>query len=364
MSKFSILVTGNAISETILSATDPVHFGEKYTVPATKGMGGSGTNYARRLLTWGADVFPILLVGNDPAGIMMRDVLFEAAIQGRTSIAVRTYLSEPSFMVPGARTLQSTILLANGRRTIFSHEPQMADNFIRHLGERTLAAERAIDGAPSAVMIGHLYGDRGRRDPSTQGLCTHWWVEHFHERAFTLINFGRTQLGLGARFWEKLLEKSDLFQCNVQELGLLFAATGDRERKLSWMIEWLRERIPAVVVTAGHLGALGVCRGIDRKTCMAAPSPLPVKDSTGSGDAFAAGLVSHLAKEKNPTFDNLCQAMSIARTWAAFACDERGGSGPAPGPEFLQRLNEVEKSREPITIFKDPHSVFAAWYES
>lgn len=364
MSQPSFLVAGNAIAETILSATDPVHFGEKYTVPATKGMGGSGINYARRLLTWGADVFPILLVGNDPAGITMRNVLIEEAIQGKTSVPVRTYLNEPAFMAPGAHTLQSTILLANGRRTIFSHEPQIGDNFLRHLSERALAAERMIHGAPSAIMIGHLYGDRGRWDPSTQGLCTHWLVEHFHERAFTLINFGHTQLCLGARFWEKLLEKSDLFQCNVQELGLFFAATDDRERKLSWMIEWLRERIPAVVITAGNLGALGVCRGIDSKTCMAAPSPLPIKDSTGSGDAFAAGLVSHLAISQNPTFDNLYQAMSTARMWAAFACNECGGSGPAPGPEFLQRLKEIETSRETISVLKNPHSVLAAWHVS
>ena len=359
-----MLVTGNAISETILSATNPVHFGEKYTVPATKGMGGSGINYARRLLTWGADVFPLLLIGNDPAGITMRDVLIADAIQGKTSVPVRTFLSEPAFMVPGARTLQSTILLANGRRTIFSHEPRIGDNFLRHLSERALAAERMIHGASSAIMIGHLYGDRGRRDPSAQGLCTHWLVEHFHERAFTLINFGHTQLSLGARFWEKLLEKSDLFQCNVQELGLFFAATGERERKLSWMIEWLRERMPAVVLTAGILGALGVCRGIDSKTCMAAPSPLPVKDSTGAGDAFAAGLVSHLAKNKNPTFDNLYQAMSTARTWAAFACDEWGGSSPAPGHEFLQRLNDVERNQETIKVFQNPISALEAWYKS
>lgn len=346
MPRPSIIVAGNAISETILTPSGPVVFGEKYTAPVVESLGGSGIDYARRLLTWGADVYPILLIGDDPAGAAVRSVLSADALRGKAPRRVHEYLDARGFMAPGARTLRSTILLANGCRTIFSHEPQMGDDFLRHLQARALAAERAIRGAPAALMIGHLYGDRGGREPDTQGRCTRWLLEHFGGRTFALVNFGHTQLAMGVRFWEDVLPRISLLQFNVREFRLFMASAGAGHRSLRWRIDWLRERVAAVVVTAGCRGAIGVCRDRRKRMFVAAGSHVDVLDSTGAGDAFAAGLVSQLAGERSVTFDSLCQAMTVARTWAAFACAAFGGSGPAPDDDFLRKLSEADAGRE------------------
>jgi sugar/nucleoside kinase (ribokinase family) len=361
MERLSVIVAGNAISETILSPFDPVVFGEKYTVPVVEGLGGSGIDYARRLLTWGADVYPILLVGDDPAGAAIGHVLAADALQGKASKKVCDYLGEREFKAPGARTLRSTILLANGRRTIFSHEPQLGDDFIGHLHARALAAERCIRGAPSAVMIGHLYGDRGGPDSGTQGGCTRMLLNRFGGSAFSLVNFGHTQLRLGALSWEDVLPRIDLFQCNVMELRLFFASAGEGQRDLPWMIDWLRERVAAVVITAGSCGAIGVCQGSDESVFVTKASPFNVLDATGAGDAFAAGLTSQLAGRQSRSFEDLCQAMSVARTWAAFACDAYGGSGPAPDDNFFDRLELADAGCETTRIVKGTRLALSSW---
>lgn len=361
MGRIPIIVTGNAIAETILSPSAPVVLGEKYTVPVVESLGGSGIDYARRLLAWGADVYPILLIGEDPAGAAMRGTLTADAIRGKASKRVLDYLGARAFMAPGAQTLRSTILLANGSRTIFSHEPRMGADFHGHLRARVRAAETAIRGLPSALMIGHLYGDRGGKGLETKGLCTRWLLRHFGGHPFTLVNFGHTQLALGALFWEDVLPRIDLLQFNIRELRLFFASAGEGRRTLHWMIDWLRERVPAAVITAGSRGAIGFCRGSRNSFCVTAPSALEVLDSTGAGDAFAAGLVSHLAGTGRLKFDNLCRAMSVARTWAAFACVSFGGSGPAPDEVFLRELGGAEKGRETSVVVNGSRAATKSW---
>ena len=88
------------------------------------------------------------------------------------------------------------------------------------------------------------------------------------------------------------LQKFDCFICNQQEAGLLFL--DDYEEKtpeemrdiLSDRV--IRANIPAMVVTMGGDGSVYADRNGDKGICPA--RPVQVKDTTGAGDAFCAGV--------------------------------------------------------------------------
>ncbi|MBR2048658.1 MAG: carbohydrate kinase family protein [Oscillospiraceae bacterium] len=88
------------------------------------------------------------------------------------------------------------------------------------------------------------------------------------------------------------LQKFDCFICNQQEAGLLFL--DDYEGKTPEQMRDIlsdrvvRANIPAMVVTMGGDGAVYADRCGDKGICPA--RPVQVKDTTGAGDAFCAGV--------------------------------------------------------------------------
>jgi sugar/nucleoside kinase (ribokinase family) len=77
-----------------------------------------------------------------------------------------------------------------------------------------------------------------------------------------------------------------------------------------------------------------------------------VKDTTGAGDAFAAGLAAALAGKKDTTFPDFSNAMAQAGFWASFACTTYGGSGSCPSigelAAFAQELGVNEEQQVKI----------------
>ena len=110
------------------------------------------------------------------------------------------------------------------------------------------------------------------------------------------------------------LQSFDCFICNQQEAGLLFL--DDYEGKNPTQMrdilsdKVVRANIPAMVVTMGSQGAVYAdCYG-QKGVCPA--RGVQVKDTTGAGDAFCAGVVSGLTYGKN-----LPQAIEIGSMLAA-----------------------------------------------
>lgn len=97
------------------------------------------------------------------------------------------------------------------------------------------------------------------------------------------------------------LQKFDCFICNQQEAGLLFLE--DYEGKTPAEMEAIladrvtRANIPAMVVTMGGDGAVFADRSGSSGYCPA--RKVQVKDTTGAGDAFCAGVVSGLTYGKD-----------------------------------------------------------------
>ena len=143
-----------------------------------------------------------------------------------------------------------------------------------------------------------------------------------------------------------LLQQFDCVICNQQEAGILFL--DDYEDKTpEEMREILQERIaaaniPAMVVTMGGKGAVYADRDGNHGYCPA--RNVQVKDTTGAGDAFCAGVAIGLTYGKS-----LPQAIDIGSTLAASVIIS-SGTPLAPGisPPYWLHLSTNSGSIIPI----------------
>ncbi len=96
------------------------------------------------------------------------------------------------------------------------------------------------------------------------------------------------------------LKSFDCFICNKQETGLLFlddyteAAPEELQEILSQKV--MGAKIPAMVVTMGEQGAVYADQDGNKGVCAA--RKVQVKDTTGAGDAFCAGVAIGLTYGK------------------------------------------------------------------
>lgn len=120
------------------------------------------------------------------------------------------------------------------------------------------------------------------------------------------------------------LQTTDCFVCNIQEAGILFSDdyTGKTPNE---MVEIISEKvcaaqIPSLIVTMGGDGAVYASRDGDKGFCPA--RKVTVKDTTGAGDSFCAGVAigltygkslgeaceigAHLAASVIVTSENVC----------------------------------------------------------
>ena len=128
------------------------------------------------------------------------------------------------------------------------------------------------------------------------------------------------------------LKKYTCFICNQQEAGLLFLedysklAPEDMAEILSDRV--IRAGIPAMVVTMGAAGAVYARHSGERGTCPA--RNVQVKDTTGAGDAFCAGVAIGLTYGKA-----LPQAIEIGSMLAASVITSSENVCPRFHPEEL-----------------------------
>ena len=96
------------------------------------------------------------------------------------------------------------------------------------------------------------------------------------------------------------LQSIDCFVCNVQEAGILFAAEFEQlepEELCAELVERLKSaRIPSLVVTMGSRGA--VYADMEGNSGYCPPYSVRVRDTTGAGDAFCAGIAIGLTYGK------------------------------------------------------------------
>jgi pseudouridine kinase len=97
------------------------------------------------------------------------------------------------------------------------------------------------------------------------------------------------------------LQSIDCFVCNLQEAGMLFS-TDYTNKRVEEMIEIISRnvtaaQIPSMIVTMGGQGAVYADKFGDKGYCPA--RRVEVKDTTGAGDSFCAGVAIGLTYGKN-----------------------------------------------------------------
>lgn len=98
------------------------------------------------------------------------------------------------------------------------------------------------------------------------------------------------------------LQSVDCFVCNAQEAGILFADDYMQSMAPEELVEALSERvrsarIPSIIVTMGSRGAVYASVKGERGHCAA--RPVHVRDTSGAGDAFCAGVAIGLTYGKS-----------------------------------------------------------------
>jgi pseudouridine kinase len=120
-------------------------------------------------------------------------------------------------------------------------------------------------------------------------------AEKHHKRVFAVV--ANMSIAVERR---DFLQSIDCFVCNQQEAGILFS--DDYSNMDAPELECVvrekvqRAQIPAMIVTMGGKGAIYATREGDSGFCPA--SPVKVKDTTGAGDAFCAGVAIGLTYGK------------------------------------------------------------------
>lgn len=111
-----------------------------------------------------------------------------------------------------------------------------------------------------------------------------------------------------------MLQRFDCFICNQQEAGLLFlddySEKTPEEMQAILADRVARAKIPSMVVTMGDQGA--VYADSDGNSGFCPPRKVQVKDTTGAGDAFCAGMSAGLTYGKT-----LAEAVEIGTMLAA-----------------------------------------------
>ena len=103
------------------------------------------------------------------------------------------------------------------------------------------------------------------------------------------------------------LLKTDCFVCNQQEAGILFSDdyshldAAELQQVIAQKVQ--RAKIPSMIVTMGAKGAVYACMEGSSGFCPA--RKVNVKDTTGAGDAFCAGVAIGLTYGKN--MEEACQ---------------------------------------------------------
>ena len=134
-------------------------------------------------------------------------------------------------------------------------------------------------------------------------------AKKYDKKVFSVV--GNMSIALERRDFMKSI---DCFVCNIQEAGLLFFDDYS-EKTPDEMVEILAEKvaaaqIPSMIVTMGGAGAVYADNCGDKGFCPA--RKVDVKDTTGAGDSFCAGVSIGLTYGKS-----LAEACEIGSMLAA-----------------------------------------------
>jgi ribokinase len=258
-----IVVLGDLMVDVLARLSGPVEVGSDSEARIAWGYGGSAANVAAWLAFAGVER-PVLVarVGEDPQGAAAVAELEAAGVQARVAVDAERVTGTCIVLV--AANGERSMLPDPGANDALRRE-DLSDDLLTsgghlHVVGYALLRESSREAARSAIARAKAAGMTVSVDPSSAALLSPEFLE--------------------------LADGADLLLPNGDEASAL---TGEADPAKA--ARKLAKRFPEVVVTLGPKGAMWTsASGVERVAAAALPdAPL---DTTGAGDAFAAGLLA------------------------------------------------------------------------
>ncbi|GDX22043.1 ribokinase [Actinomycetes bacterium] len=263
-----ILCIGDAMLDVIVRINSEINYGSDTPAKISTHGGGAAANVASWLAFSSHEVQLVSRVGDDPAGTAVIAELDRLGVQ------------HGNIVIQGAQTGVVAVLVdKTGERTMF---PESGANSGLNLSDLPVLEN---------VSAVYLSGYSLLNPATTNGVVA--MVNAITSAKIPII-FDPASVGtmnhLGLASVKNILPKMDIVILNEEEA---FYLTGRSDIQLA--LKELNELVPIVVIKRGSQGAIAIKRNLDSLEVSAKSAN--VIDTTGAGDAFAAGFIgSWIAK--------------------------------------------------------------------
>jgi ribokinase len=268
-----IVVVGDLVTDVLVAHGGPIELGSDTDAAISVGGGGQGANTAAWLAHAGRAVTLIAAVGDDLAG---RERVAELTAAG-VRCSVRAHR--------GAVTGSVVVLAGPAERTMITDRGAAL-----LLDPADVRAAIESSGASHLHLSGYPLLHDGSRPAGLAALAAA--SEHGLTTSVDAASAAPLR-SVGAPAFLAWVSGCDVLLCNADEADVL-AGAAPAEEQARRLTRYARN----VVVKQGAAGATWVSG--DGAVHTVTPERVPMKDPTGAGDAFAAGLLTAWCTGKTP----------------------------------------------------------------
>ncbi len=257
-----ILCIGDVMLDVVVRINTEVNYGSDTPAKISTHGGGAAANVASWLAFSNHEVQLVSRVGDDPAGTAVMAELDKLGVQ------------HGNIVIQGAQTGVVAVLVdKTGERTMF---PESGANSGLNLSDLP-----ALENVSAVYLSGYSL----LNPASTTGVVA--MVNAITSAKIPII-FDPASVGtmnyVGLASVKNILPRMDIVILNEEEA---FYLTGRSDIQLA--LKELNELVPIVVIKRGSQGAIAIKRDLDSLEVSAKSAN--VIDTTGAGDAFAAGFI-------------------------------------------------------------------------
>jgi sugar/nucleoside kinase (ribokinase family) len=257
-----ILCIGDVMLDVVVRINTEVNYGSDTPAKISTHGGGAAANVASWLAFSNHEVQLVSRVGDDPAGTAVMAELDKLGVQ------------HGNIVIQGAQTGVVAVLVdKTGERTMF---PESGANSGLNLSDLP-----ALENVSAVYLSGYSL----LNPASTTGVVA--MVNAITSERIPII-FDPASVGtmnhVGLASVKNILPRMDIVILNEEEA---FYLTGRSDIQLA--LKELNELVPIVVIKRGSQGAIAIKRDLDSLEVSAKSAN--VIDTTGAGDAFAAGFI-------------------------------------------------------------------------
>ncbi|GIE93458.1 carbohydrate kinase family protein [Paractinoplanes rishiriensis] len=293
-----MIVVGDLVTDVLVTHDRPIAFGSDTAAAITVSGGGQAANTAAWLVRAGRPVTLVAAVGDDVAG---QERVAELAAAG-VRCAVRAH--------PGAVTGSVVVLAGPAERTMITDRGASA-----LLDPADVVAAIAASQAQHLHLSGYPLLHEGSRRAGLAALSAA--AEHGLTTSVDAASAAPLR-SVGAEAFLAWVRGADLLLANADEAEVLAGPGLAAEQAAR-----LTGHVANAVVKRGAAGA--VWREMSGKSWSVPGASVPVEDTTGAGDAFAAGLLAAWCGGAGPV-----EALTAGAALGAEAITRIGGR-PSPG---------------------------------